>query len=380
MLRGDLSLNFYLARQKIGQALTESIGEFRDFNGGIILKQREGLTSFMEAFPDSSFQNPDLVENFFYSISPIEAQATLSVASLKVLFELFLQAFDFNITKASDYFVKFECIDEQFFIMIRTTDGNFQESIQHILASFKLTQIGVITSNVHIQNSHFLGYLILATNTQIREELLEAIDQALKEWRQKVESQQILRLGFEPMVVSLDPRIGGDQVSSIVLKMLFEGLMRENKKGEIDYGIAKKVDISFDLKTYFFKLRPTRWSDGSLVSAFDFEYAWKKILSPSFKTPYAYLFYPIKNAKLTKEGVVPGDDVGIKALDEFTLKVELEFPAPYFLELTAHTIYSPVNRLTDQLHPNWPFEEREAFVCNGAFQLNKINVMKVMSL
>ncbi|MFI5343962.1 MAG: peptide ABC transporter substrate-binding protein, partial [Chlamydiales bacterium] len=375
LLRGDLSLNFYLARQKIGQALTESIGEFRDFNGGIILKQREGLTSFMEAFPDISFQNPDLVENFFYSISPIEAQATLSVASLKVLFELFLEAFDFNINKSSDCFLKFESIDEQLFIMIRTPDRNVQESIQRILTSFKLTQIGVITSYVHIQNSHFLGYLILATNTQIREELSETIDQALREWKRKVESQQILRLGFEHMIVSLDPRIGGDQVSSIVLKMLFEGLMREDKEGKIDYGIAKKVDISFDLKTYFFKLRATRWSDGSLVTAFDFEYAWKKILSPSFKTPFAYLFYPIKNAKLAKEGVVLGDDVGIKALDELTLKVELEFPAPYFLELTAHTIYSPVNRLTDQLHPNWPFEEREAFVCNGAFQLtmNKRN-------
>jgi hypothetical protein len=203
-----LSLNFYLARQKIGQALIESVGEFRDFNGGIILKQREGLTSFMEAFPEISFQNPDLVENFFYSISPIEAQATLSVASLKVLFELFLEAFDFNIKKSSDYFLKFECIDEQLFIMIRTTDGNVKESIQRILISFKLAQIEVITSNVHLQNSHFLGYLILATSTQIREELSEAIDQALKEWRQKVESLQILRLGLEPTAVSLDPRIG----------------------------------------------------------------------------------------------------------------------------------------------------------------------------
>jgi oligopeptide transport system substrate-binding protein len=369
LLRGDLSLNFYLARQKIGQALIESIGEFRDFNGGIILKQREGLTAFTEAFPDISFQNPDLVENFFYSISPIEAQATLPAASLKVLFGLFLEALNFDVNKSSDYFLKFQCRDEQFFVMIRTPDGNVQESIQRILTSFKLTQIGVITSSVHIQNSQFLGYLILATNTQIREELSEAIDQVLKEWKQKVESQQILRLGLEPTVVSLDPRIGGDQVSSIVLKMLFEGLMRENKEGKIDYGIAKKVDVSFDLKTYFFKLRSTRWSDGSLVTAYDFEYAWKKILSPSFKTPFAYLFYPIKNAKLAKEGEVSGDNVGIKALDELTLKIELEFPTPYFLELTAHTIYSPVNRLTDQLHPNWSFEEREAFVCNGAFQL-----------
>ena len=56
-----------------------------------------------------------------------------------------------------------------------------------------------------------------------------------------------------------------------------------------------------------------------------------------------------------------------------TLKVELEFPSPYFLELTAHTIYSPVNRLIDQRHPNWIFEDKGAYICNGAFQLKKNN-------
>lgn len=53
--------------------------------------------------------------------------------------------------------------------------------------------------------------------------------------------------------------------------------------------------------------------------------------------------------------------------------MELETPTPYFLELTAHTLYSPVHRLIDQLHPNWPLEERESYVCNGAFQLSKNN-------
>jgi oligopeptide transport system substrate-binding protein len=41
------------------------------------------------------------------------------------------------------------------------------------------------------------------------------------------------------------------------------------------------------------------------------------------------------------------------------------------LELVAHTIYSPVSRLVDQLHPNWPFEENETYVCNGAFTLKR---------
>ncbi|MGH2612952.1 MAG: peptide ABC transporter substrate-binding protein, partial [Rhabdochlamydiaceae bacterium] len=149
--------------------------------------------------------------------------------------------------------------------------------------------------------------------------------------------------------------------------------MRINREGKLEQGIAQEVKISADQKTYLFKLRSTLWSNGSLVSAHDFEYAWKKVLSPTFKTPFAYLFYPIKNAKLAKSGSIPTDAIGIKAIDNLTLKVELEFPSPYFLELTAHTIYSPVHHLVDQRHPNWSLEDKGTYVCNGAFQLKKNN-------
>ncbi|HVX00660.1 MAG TPA: peptide ABC transporter substrate-binding protein, partial [Candidatus Babeliaceae bacterium] len=59
------------------------------------------------------------------------------------------------------------------------------------------------------------------------------------------------------------------------------------------------------------------------------------------------------------------------ALDDLTLKVELRSPTPYFLELTVNTIFSPIHRLIDQLHPNWPLEEGNGYICNGAFQLIK---------
>ena len=79
------------------------------------------------------------------------------------------------------------------------------------------------------------------------------------------------------------------------------------------------MDISADQRQYIFKLRPSLWSDGTPLIAYNFEYAWKKILSPSFYTPFAYFFYPIKNAKAAKEGRVDINKVGIKAVDDFTL-------------------------------------------------------------
>ena len=368
ILRSDLSINFYLARQKICSLLAQVIGNFRDFNGGIILKQRETLSSFMEDFPELSSQNTDLLETFFHSISPIEAQTFLSKASLAILFDLFLKAQNFNLIKPSDYFLQFHQTEDELFVMIRLSDKNPKASLDQI---FSPLQSRTITTTLSLQNSHFLGYLLSSIAPPIQEELKGTISQTLNKRKQSIESQKILKLGLEYTIVSLDPRIGGDQVSSLVLKMLFEGLMRENREGNIECGVAESVEISPDLKTYHFKLRKTLWSDGSMVTAFDFEYAWKKILSPSFKTPFAYLFYPIKNAQLAKIGGISIEAVGIQALDDLSLKIELKSPTPYFLELTAHTIYSPVYRLIDQLHPNWSVEEGSRYICNGAFQLLK---------
>lgn len=372
LLRSDKSLNFYLARQKISRILVDTIGEFRDYNGGIIIKQREALSAFREAFGALSLKEPDLLENFYYSLSPIEVQATLSLEYLKILFELFLEARDSNFTKPSDCFLKFHSNQKQLFILIRTPDENFKGEIDCILSSFEPTQ-KIATLNIPAQNTYFLGYLLAYIEPEVQSQLFHLINEILKSWKFKIESRQILKLSLEHPIVSLDPRIGGDETSAMMLKMLFEGLMRINREGKLENGIAQNIAISPDQKTYLFTLRSTLWSNGSLVSAHDFEYAWKKVLSPTFKTPFAYLFYPIKNAKLAKSGSITPDAIGIKALDDLTLKVELEFPSPYFLELTAHTIYSPVNHLIDQRHPNWIFEDKGAYICNGAFQLKKNN-------
>ncbi|MBI3211346.1 MAG: peptide ABC transporter substrate-binding protein, partial [Simkania negevensis] len=372
LLRIDLSLHFYLARQKISQILEKAIGEFRDYNGGIIIKQREVLASFKEALPEISLKEPDLLENFYYSLTPSEVQAILPLESLKIFFQLFLEAKAFQFTTSSDFFLKFQHHNKQLFVLLHVTDETTKENIENAISSFASVQ-RIATSIIPGQNTYFLGYLLANVSMKTAHELSQSITHALQSWQSKMKSRQVLKLFIEHPIVSLDPRIGGDETSAVILKMLFEGLMRMNREGKLQNGVAKQVDISADQRTYVFTLRPTFWSNGSLVLAYDFEYAWKKVLSPNFKTPFAYLFYPIINAKLAKKGSISADAIGVKALNDLILKVELEFPSPYFLELTAHTIYSPVNHLIDQKHPNWIVEDRGAYICNGAFQLKKNN-------
>ena len=149
----------------------------------------------------------------------------------------------------------------------------------------------------------------------------------------------------------------------------FEGLTRYDKDGCIELAIAETIEISSDGLEYTFKLQPSLWNDQSPLTAYDFEYAWKKVLSPDFKTSFAYLFYPIRGAKEAKEGKVSTDEVGIHVIDELTLKVVLSHPAPYFLELVSHQIYSPIHRLIDQEYPQWPYQSGKNFPCNGAFSI-----------
>lgn len=160
-------------------------------------------------------------------------------------------------------------------------------------------------------------------------------------------------------------------VSSSLHFLLFEGLTRFNSDWSISLSVADTIEISKDRTTYLFHLRDSHWSDGSLVTAHDFEYAWKKVLHPQFPAFNAHLFYAIKNAEAAKKGQVPLSEVGVQALDDKTLKVELIRPTPYFLDLTSFAAFFPVSRKRDEKDSAWPKKMGEGFVCNGPFHLHR---------
>jgi len=173
-----------------------------------------------------------------------------------------------------------------------------------------------------------------------------------------------LRIAYSYDPFSIDPRKSSDPVTCNLCFMLYEGLTHLNPDGTISLAIAKKVEVSKDLKTYTFHLKKTFWSDGSRVTAHDFEASWKSILEPHFTSSSAHLLFPIKNAKEIKMGNMDLDQVGIKALNKDTLVVTLEQPIPYFLELIAYCTFFPI-------HPSNvdKLVQKESVVSNGPFKL-----------
>jgi oligopeptide transport system substrate-binding protein len=372
LLRADGSLDFYSARQRVAALMYSAIGEFRDYNGGILVKQQEQLHDLRMAFPEAAATDLELIETFFYALVPLEKQIVLEPTVLSSLFAHFWDNHKKKLSKGSIYSFEMESKDDKMFLFVHTEHPSLPDIVASVLQESSLQGYNLIYNIVNTLEGSFFNAVLLETRTQSPQPLIDALRAKLDSLHQERKKQQVLRMAAEYNLVSLDPRIGGDVISNEILKLLFEGLTRFDKDGNVENGLAETIKVSLDLKEYVFHLRRAFWNDETQISAYDFEYAWKKILSPSFKTAFAYLFHPIKNAEEAKAGLVPPSAIGIYALDERTLKVELAHPTPYFLQLVANTLYSPIHRIVDQRRPQWPQQIEKNYPCSGPFQL-KIN-------
>lgn len=133
-----------------------------------------------------------------------------------------------------------------------------------------------------------------------------------------------------------------DSISSQVLGHVMEGLLRYDDQRRLVGGVAKEWQLDGNVMTFQLR-RNARWSNGEPVTAHDFEFAWKNVLAPSTGSQYAFILYPILNAEAANNGEVPLDDVGVTAVDDYTLEVTLETPIAYFERMVAFVTYMPAN-------------------------------------
>jgi len=184
------------------------------------------------------------------------------------------------------------------------------------------------------------------------------------------QTERVLRMNIHREPPTMDPRKQNDLTGGVMHFIMFDGLMRVAPDGTILPAQAESVEISDDRKTYTFHLRDSFWSDGTAVTAHDFEASWKKILSPDFPAFNAHLLYPIEGAEAAKKGEISLDLVGVHAADAKTLVVKLQNPTPYFLDLCAYCVLFPVHHKIDIANPNWAYEAGPQFVTNGPFRLS----------
>lgn len=171
---------------------------------------------------------------------------------------------------------------------------------------------------------------------------------------------------------SLDPNYTMNTFGGPLFFTAYETLLKYDTDNNLINGAAEDYTVSDDGLVYTFTLRENaKWSNGSALTAADFEFAWKRILTKDYASQAAHMVYPyIKNGEKAYNGVdgVTLDDVGVKALDERTLEVTLENPSSFFPSLLATWFYSPVCKEVVESNDNWA-RDTSNYVSNGPFKL-----------
>lgn len=178
-----------------------------------------------------------------------------------------------------------------------------------------------------------------------------------------------LQRGLAADPESLDPHKSRSTEAGDVLRDLGEGLMGYSPDGELEPRAALRYELSDDGLEYTFWLRPeARWSNGAIVTAEDFVFAFRRLVSPDTAAFYAHSVADIENAADILAGTKPVQALSVTAVEEFALRIRLANPTPYFVALLSHPSTFPVYAPGAVEHGD-AFARPGRFVSNGAYQL-----------
>ncbi|EEL69870.1 MULTISPECIES: peptide ABC transporter substrate-binding protein [Bacillus] len=187
----------------------------------------------------------------------------------------------------------------------------------------------------------------------------------------KYAAKQVLNRTENQEIPTMDTSKSTDTLGAQILGNTMEGLYRLDKDNKPIPAAAESSTKSEDGKKYTFKLRKdAKWSNGDPVTAKDFVYGWQRLLDKNTAAEYAFIAYYIKNAEAINKGEKPGTELGAKAVDDYTLEVELEKPVPYFLNLLAFPSYYPLNEKFVKEKGDKFGLEADTTVYNGPFVMS----------
>ncbi len=188
----------------------------------------------------------------------------------------------------------------------------------------------------------------------------------------QTDGKYMIRRAVSNDIPTLDNSLASSDIAFTVLSNVLEGLVKLDDKGETILAGAESYTVSDDGLVYVFKLKEAAvWSNSEPVTAHDYVYSWQRLANPEQVMPYRFLLKTalIKNAEAVLNGELELSELGIKALDDYTLEVSLENPSPYFLDLLFLPSFYPINE-------NFASEQGENFASgvdsmlfNGAYRL-----------
>ena len=181
--------------------------------------------------------------------------------------------------------------------------------------------------------------------------------------------ERVLRRGLPGEPRTLDPQLADDTFSFPVLRDLYEGLTAEDRNGQVVPGAAESWTVDETGTVYVFKLRPNaKWSNGDRTVASEFVQGLRRAVDPQTASGSSALLAVIKGASDIIAGRKKVNDLGVSAIDESTVKVELEHPAPFVLQILSEPIAAPKHSRLDGVAGNSGSDDKTP-VFNGPYTL-----------
>ncbi len=165
-------------------------------------------------------------------------------------------------------------------------------------------------------------------------------------------ARQVLRLPMMGAIPTLDPGLAEDTSSIEIIEQLFLGLTDfSDDTTEVVPELARDWSAGADGLTYTFRMRKALWSDGRPVTAHDIVWAARRNIAPATASPYAYMMYGVKGAEGINTGKIKdAAAIGVRALDDYTVRFTLERPAAYFPAVAGMWMLRPLPRHAIEKH------------------------------
>lgn len=193
------------------------------------------------------------------------------------------------------------------------------------------------------------------------------------------ETQELVRNnGSEPE--TLDAALASGVPANNIIRDMFEGLTAADANGKIVPGVAESWKQT-DGQTWVFKLRKNaKWSNGDAVTADDFVYGMRRFVDPATASKYAATYgIFLLNAKEIIEGKKPGTELGVRAVDPYTLEIKTPFPVGFLPEVVTNPQLAPLHKASvEKFGKDWT--KPANMVGNGAFTLKDWQVNSKITL